>query len=83
MRMTDETPSLIRRIHTYPVIVLALLASPGCGTKEATNQAPSATDGKAARAVFAKAPKGFGPSPKEPLGRSIIDVPAQSKPRRK
>ena len=83
MRMTDETPSLIRGIYAYPVIVLALLTSPGCGSKEATRPAPSATDGKAARSLFAKAPKGFGPGPKEPLGRSIIDAPARSKPRRK
>jgi hypothetical protein len=40
-------------------------------------------DGKAARALFAKAPKGFGPSPKTPLGKQIIDAPAPAKTRRK
>jgi hypothetical protein len=83
MRMTDDAASLIRGAYTYPVIVFALLASPGCGSREATKTAPSPMDGKAARDFFANAPEGFGPNPKEPLGKSIVDVPAPIAPRRR
>jgi hypothetical protein len=83
MSMTNHAPSIMRRVHTYPVIVFALLTGPGCGPEEATRPVPSPGDGKAARAFFAKAPKGFGPDPKVPLGKSIIDVPAQTKARRR
>ena len=65
------------------MIILALLTGSGCGSAGVTKPAPSPMDGKAARAFFDKAPKGFGPNPKEPLGKSIIDVPAPAKPRRK
>ena len=83
MRMTDHAPSITRGAYACPVIVFALLTGPGCGPREATRPAPSPADGKAVRAFFAKAPKGFGPDPKVPLGKSIIDVPAPTKsPRR-
>jgi hypothetical protein len=83
MRMTDLAPSIMRGALAYPVIVFALLTGPGCGSKEATKPAPSLGDGKATRAIFAKAPKGFGPDPKAPLGKFNIDVPAQTNPRRR
>ena len=83
MKKTDRTPSLLRAAHAYPVIVLALLTVPACGPGEAAGPAPSPLDGKAARASFAGAPKGFGPSPKEPLGKTIVDVQPQTKPRRR
>jgi hypothetical protein len=73
----------MRGVHAYPVIIFVLLMGPGCGPKEATRPAPSPADGKAARAFFAKAPKGFGPDPKVPLGKLIIDVPAPTKSRRR
>jgi hypothetical protein len=83
MRMTDHAPSILRGAYAYPVIVLVLLAGPGCGPKESTGPAPPLADGKAARAIFEKAPKGFGPDPKEPLGKLINDVPARTNPRRR
>jgi hypothetical protein len=83
MRMTDHAPSIMRGAYAYPVIVFALLTGPGCSPEEATGPTPSLADGKAARAIFAEAPKGFGPNPKEPLGKSIIDVPARTNPRRR
>ena len=83
MRMTDHAPSIMRGAYAYPVIVFGLLTGPGCGPNEATRPAPSPVDGKAVRAFFAKAPKGFGPSTKEPLGKLIIDVPAPRNSRRR
>jgi hypothetical protein len=73
----------MRGVYAYPVIVVALLTGPGCDSKEATEPAPSPGDGKAVRAFFADAPKGYGPDPKAPLGKSIIDVPAPINPRRR
>jgi hypothetical protein len=83
MKMTDRAPSVLRGVYPYPVIVIALLTGPGCGPKETPRPAPSPSDGKAARAFFAKAPKGFGPDPKVPLGKLIIDVPSPTKSRRR
>jgi hypothetical protein len=83
MKMTDHAPSIMRGVYAYPVIVIALLTGPGCGPEETTSPARSPSDGKAARAFFAKAPKGFGPDPKAPLGKLIIDVPSPTKSRRR
>jgi hypothetical protein len=83
MRKTDHAPSILRGAFAPSVIVLGLLTGPGCGPREAIKPAPSPGDGKATRALFAKVPKGFGPSPKEPLGKLIIDLPAPANPRRK
>jgi hypothetical protein len=83
MRMTDTPSSILRGHSACTVIVIGLLAGPGCGPSEASRPAPDPTDGKAVRAFLAKAPKGFGPSPKTPLGKLIIDAPAPAKKRRK
>jgi hypothetical protein len=83
MRIIDTPSKILRGHRACTVIVLGLLAGPGCSSSEATRPAPDPSDGKAARALFAKAPKGFGPSPKTPLGKQIIDAPAPAKTRRK
>src|SRR5262249_49273107 len=83
MRTTDHAPSILRRAYALASIVFALLTGPGCGSREATKPAPSPLDGKATRAIFAKAPKGFAPSLKEPLGKLNIDLPARTNPRRR
>jgi hypothetical protein len=81
--MSDHAPTILRGAFALPVIVFALMTGPGCGSKEASGPAPPFADEKAARAAFAKVPKGFGPDPKEPLGKLIIDVPARTNPRSK
>jgi hypothetical protein len=83
MRKSDLATSIRRGAYAYPLIVFVELTGPGCGSKDATRPAPSLADGKAIRAIFADAPKGFGPDPKAPLGKSIIDVPAPINPRRR
>jgi hypothetical protein len=83
MRITDTQPLILRSHRAFPLLICGLLAGPGCGSSEPTRPAPDLSDGKAVRALFAKAPKGFGPSAKTPLGKHIIDVPAPAKTRRK
>ena len=83
MNMTETLSSILRKHRAYPLIFFWLLAGSGCSSSEGSRPAPDPSDGKAARALFAKAPKGFGPSPKTPLGKQIIDAPALPKTRRK
>jgi hypothetical protein len=80
--MRHNTASIMRGAYAYRII-LGLLLGSGCGSTEVTKKAPSPSDGKAVRAFLAKAPKGFGPDAKEPLGKLIIDVPPVTKTRRK